>query len=59
MGLGFELVAPILLGVWAGYRLDSWWGTKPWSMVVGALLGMAVGFYTFLRGALSRGGHRP
>lgn len=56
LGSGFELVVPILLGVWLGLTLDRWWGTEPWLVVAGAVLGMAVGFYAFLRGVLPRGG---
>ena len=52
-GLGFELVLPILAGVWLGHRLDARWGTEPWLVVAGSLLGMTLGFYTFLRSVLS------
>jgi F0F1-type ATP synthase assembly protein I len=52
MGLGIELVAPILLGVFVGRWLDGRWGTKPWLLVVGAVLGLVLGFYSFLRSVL-------
>jgi len=38
--LGFELALPAALGYW----LDLQWGTEPWLLIVGALLG----FLTFM-----------
>jgi len=52
MGLGIELVAPILLGVFVGRWLDGRWGTEPWLLVAGSVLGLVVGFYSFLRSVL-------
>jgi len=52
MGLGIELVAPILLGIFVGRWLDGRWGTEPWLLVAGSVLGMIVGFYSFLRSVL-------
>lgn len=49
LGLGFEIAIPILLGAYGGYHLDRWLGTGPWLFVVGALLGMALGFYGFFK----------
>jgi F0F1-type ATP synthase assembly protein I len=59
MGLGIELVAPILLGVFVGRWLDGRWGTKPWLLVAGAVLGLVLGFYSFLRSVLPTGKGRP
>ena len=59
MGLGIELVAPILLGVFVGRWLDGRWGTKPWLLVVGSVLGLVLGFYSFLRSVLPSGEGRP
>ena len=59
MGLGIELVAPILLGVFVGRWLDGRWGTKPWLLVVGAVLGLVLGFYSFLRSVLPAGKDTP
>ncbi|WP_134702508.1 AtpZ/AtpI family protein [Ammoniphilus sp. YIM 78166] len=41
--IGTNLVICTLLGVWLGRRLDEQWGTAPWMLVMGVLLGMAVG----------------
>ena len=59
MGLGIELVAPILLGVFVGRWLDGRWGTKPWLLVAGAVLGLVLGFYSFLRSVLPVRKGRP
>jgi F0F1-type ATP synthase assembly protein I len=39
------------VGVGAGYWLDQHFGWKPVGLLVGGLLGSAVGFYAFIRGA--------
>ena len=49
MGLGFELVAPAVLGVYGGYRLDLWLETQPWLLVTGFLLGIVVSSVSFFR----------
>jgi F0F1-type ATP synthase assembly protein I len=57
VGLSFEIVVPIVLFMFVGYKADQWLGTGPWLFVAGALLGIAVGFYSFLKRVLqlSRG----
>jgi F0F1-type ATP synthase assembly protein I len=46
---GSVLVAP-MLGLGAlGYFLDGRFGTKPWLMVAGLLLGMVGGFVNFIQ----------
>jgi F0F1-type ATP synthase assembly protein I len=49
VGLGFEIVVPIVLGLLAGWWLDERWGTGPWLMMAGVLLGIGAGFYNFFR----------
>lgn len=44
-GLGFVLAATTALGAWGGRYLDDRWGTGPWLMLVGTLLGMGAGFF--------------
>lgn len=46
---GTVLVAPMLGLGGIGYVLDGRWGTGPWLMVAGLLLGMAGGFVSFVR----------
>ena len=32
-----------------GYAVDRWWGTSPWLLLAGLLLGLIVGFYDLAR----------
>ncbi len=59
LGLGFELVAPILLLMGIGYYLDGRLGTRPWLLIVGAVLGGITGLVSFIRRALPPGGAGP
>lgn len=43
--IGLELAAAVLLGFYAGYRLDARLGTSPWFMLGGSAAGLAAGFY--------------
>jgi len=52
VGLGFEIAIPVVLFMYAGYRLDGWLDSRPWFLSLGALLGVAVGFYSFVRRVL-------
>jgi ATP synthase protein I len=47
MDLGFMFVVAIGGGALGGYWLDSRLETAPWLLLVGALLGIAAGFYHF------------
>jgi len=50
-GIGFEfavvIVGACLLGLW----VDRRYGTAPWGILIGALLGMVGGLANFLRAA--------
>ena len=49
-GLGFEILACILLFAAAGYGLDSWQETeKPWFLLLFSLLGCAMAIYLMIR----------
>jgi F0F1-type ATP synthase assembly protein I len=54
-GLGFEITVPVVLIMYVGYKLDGWLGSDPWLMSLGALCGVAVGFYTFVRRVITPG----
>ena len=56
VGVGLELMVAVVLLLAAGRWLDVRWGTEPWLMLLGAALGMAVGFYGLFRRLLPRGG---
>ena len=49
ISLGFEMTVPIVLLMYVGHRADAWLGTEPWLFLVGALLGIAVGFYSMFK----------
>ena len=52
LGIGIEFVVAILLCFFAGQWLDGKLGTEPVLMLVGAFLGAAAGFYSFIRTVL-------
>jgi F0F1-type ATP synthase assembly protein I len=41
----YSLVGAILLLGGIGYACDRWFGTEPWCLVSGLLLGIVAGFY--------------
>lgn len=43
--IGFQMSVPPLLGWWA----DRSWGTEPWLLIAGALLGFASGMWSVLK----------
>ena len=45
--LGLFASVAVMLGI--GWLADRWLGTSPWLMIVGLVLGAAVGFYEFIR----------
>jgi len=59
VGLGFEVAAPVVLFMIAGYALDSWIDSRPWFLLGGALVGIAVGMYNLFRRVLPPGKDGP
>ena len=49
--LGTELVAAVGVGTIIGFILDSWFGTKPWLIIVFFFLGAAAGMLNVIRTA--------
>ena len=49
--LGTELVAAVGVGTIIGFILDSWFGTKPWLIVIFFFLGDAAGMLNVIRAA--------
>jgi len=47
--VGTELVAATMVGVFLGYLLDRFLGTKPWLMVAGVVVGAIAGFLNVYR----------
>ena len=48
-GIGFTLVAYVLVFTAIGYGLDRLFKTAPWLMVVGVFVGAVVGFIYMIR----------
>ena len=49
--LGTELVAAVGVGTIIGFILDSWFGTKPWLIIIFFFLGTAAGMLNVFRTA--------
>jgi ATP synthase protein I len=49
LSLGFQFAAAIMLCGYAGLWADREFGTSPWGVLVGALIGFAAGFYSLYR----------
>ncbi len=49
--LGTELVAAVGVGTIIGFILDSWFGTKPWLIIIFFFLGAAAGMLNVFRAA--------
>jgi F0F1-type ATP synthase assembly protein I len=51
-GVGIEFVAAIAGFALVGYWVDRHWDTKPWGLVIGAVLGLIGGMYNLIRESL-------
>ena len=49
--LGTELVAAVAVGTIIGFILDTWFGTKPWLIIIFFFLGAAAGLLNVIRAA--------
>ena len=49
--LGTELVAAVAVGTIFGFILDSWFGTKPWLIIIFFFLGAAAGMLNVIKTA--------
>ena len=48
-GASYTLVGGILLLGGLGYAIDAWRGSAPWGLLIGLILGVAVGFYSLIK----------
>ncbi len=55
MAAAWGLTSALLLGSLGGWWLDRRFGTRPWLLVTGSLLGAAVGLFDVARVALRKG----
>ena len=51
---GTQLAVSVLLCIYIGARLDRRWGTSPWGLLAGGVVGVGVGLYGFLAPFLRR-----
>lgn len=50
MGLGFELLASIILGAYLGSLLDNYWAlSKPYMTILGMFLFLSASFYHLIK----------
>ena len=49
--LSTELVAAVAVGTIFGFILDSWFGTKPWLIIIFFFLGSAAGMLNVIKAA--------
>ena len=49
LAAGTELAILVLAGLFLGNWIDRKWGTQPWGILAGTLVGTATGFYNFVR----------
>jgi F0F1-type ATP synthase assembly protein I len=48
--LALMLPSSIAIGLFGGYFLDKWLGTKPWLLMIMTLLGVASGLISLISG---------
>jgi F0F1-type ATP synthase assembly protein I len=58
MGMGIQLIVTILGFAALGWWLDDRFGTKPWFLLAGLVLGATGGMISFIRTALRAGTKR-
>jgi len=46
---GLTIFFSVAAGFGVGWALDRWLGTTPWMVVLGIVLGSALGLYQFIR----------
>ena len=51
LGVGLELAGAVAGLALVGYWIDRHYGTDPWGLVVGVILGLVGGLYNFVRNA--------
>jgi F0F1-type ATP synthase assembly protein I len=55
----WQFIASIAVMAWVGWWADGRFGTRPWGLVAGALLGFAAGAWAFVRVVLAHGTKKP
>lgn len=55
----WQMVAAVLAGTLGGMWLDGKFGTEPWVLLTGAVLGVGLGLFAFIRAALGTARRPP
>jgi len=53
-GMGFQMVAIILIGVFGGYKLDQFFHTKPFIIIILSILSVFFSIYSITRDLLKK-----
>ena len=51
-GVGLELAGAIAGFALVGYWIDRWYGTDPWALIIGVILGLVGGLYNLVKQSL-------
>lgn len=52
-GIGFEMAAAVAGFTFFGWLWDRHFGTQPWGVLIGAILGLTGGMYNLIRQSLA------
>jgi len=55
LAASWQLTGAVAVWTFAGWGADKLFNTKPWLLVAGAVLGLALGFYLFFKALMSIG----
>lgn len=51
-GMGFEVASEVVAGALLGWGFDAWQGTSPKGLLIGSIIGIAVGLWNLIRRTL-------
>lgn len=51
-GIGFEVATEVAAGALIGWGIDAWLDSEPKGLLIGAILGIAVGMWSLVNGTL-------
>lgn len=52
-GIGFEVASEVVAGALLGWGFDAWQGTTPKGLLIGSIIGIAVGLWNLIRRTLT------
>ena len=54
-GVGLELAGVVAVLALIGHGLDRWWGSHPWGVLGGSMLGIVGGLYNLVKQVIREG----